>query len=478
MNELLYMLIGILLGGLSIWVIRTRQWQSQQGKDMESEQQLRTELSELRAALSEMKNAGSVAKVEFTELNNRFLDSSRLAASSQERAELLQKRNAELASEQELHVRTLQEVREELTTLRTNNEHLRERLEVQKTDLVNLEERFRNEFQVLASKILDEKSLKFTEQNQQNITQILNPLGEKLQEFSRQVRESYETEMRERVSLQVQIKSLAELNLKMSEDATNLTRALKGDSKAQGNWGEVILERILERSGLQRDREYRIQASHTTEDNRRLQPDVIIDLPDSKHLIIDSKVSITAYERYTSANNENEQEIARKEHVLSIRSHVKSLSEKKYQSLYEINSPDFVLMFVPVEPAFALAIQSAPELYNDAFEKNIVMVSPSTLLATLFTIASIWKQEYRSRNAVEIARQGGDLYDKFVGFLDDMDNLGKSLAKTTEQHQNALNKLSTGRGNLVNRAEKLRKLGISVSKQLPNSFIDPQIDDE
>jgi DNA recombination protein RmuC len=479
-NEFIYLLAGlltgILIGGTIIWILRTRALRASMGLDSAAELQLRAELSEARATVADLRTTLTQSKEDVSELNRLLLEISAQSATFRERAEILEKRNLELRTDNEMQAGALREVREEMASIREKNENLREKLDNQKSEMFALQEQFKSEFEVLAAKILEDKSTKFTEQNKQNLSLILNPLNEKLQEFSKQVRDTYDTEMRERISLQTQIKSLTELNHKMSEDATNLTRALKGDSKAQGNWGEVILERILERSGLQRDREYRIQASHTTEDNRRLQPDVIIDLPDNKNLIVDSKVSITAYERYSSATDESEREKALKEHVLSIRAHVKSLSEKKYQTLYKINSPDFVLMFIPVEPAFALAIQLAPDLYNEAFEKNIVIVSPSTLLATMFTIASIWKQEYQNKNATEIARQGGALYDKFVGFIDDMESIGKSLAKTAEQHENAFKKLSTGSGNLIGRADKLRKLGISASKQLSASLTNSEED--
>jgi DNA recombination protein RmuC len=264
----------------------------------------------------------------------------------------------------------------------------------------------------------------------------------------------------------------------MTQEANNLVKALKGQTKTQGNWGEMILERILEKSGLRRDYEFEVQKSMKTEDGRRLQPDVVVKLPDDKNIVIDSKVSLNAYEAFSSAEDEDEQNRALQRHILSIKNHVKELGDKSYEKLYEINTPDFVLMFIPIEPAFSLALQNEPGLFNDAFEKNIVIVSPSTLLATLATINNVWKQEYQNRNAQEIARQSANLYDKFVGFVDDLQKIGERIQQTQLTYDQAMNKLQTGRGNLIGRVEKLKKLGISPSKQLPGNLLDGEEDEE
>lgn len=264
----------------------------------------------------------------------------------------------------------------------------------------------------------------------------------------------------------------------MTKDAQNLTKALKGDSKTQGNWGEVILQRILEKSGLREGREYETEESHTREDGSHMRPDVVIYLPDEKRIIVDSKVSLTAYETFTSATEEMAKEDALKQHIRSMRTHVKKLSKKNYQQIYGGNSPDFVLLFVPIEPAFALALQNDSSLYTDAFEKNIVIVSPSTLLATLGTIDSIWKQEYRSKNAQEIADRGGKLYDKFVLFVKSMDNIGQRIRQTQESYDTAMNRLSKGRGNLTKQAQKLRELGANSSKKLPKDLLQDEQEDQ
>lgn len=356
-----------------------------------------------------------------------------------------------------------------LASLKAEHSALKERLDEQRAELEDMQEKLKVQFENLANKILDEKSEKFTKQNKESLDQILNPLGIKLDEFKKKVEETYEKGTQERFTLKEQIRQMADLNQKMSEDAKNLTKALKGDSKAQGNWGEVILESILEKSGLRKDQEYFTQQSQTMTDGRRLQPDVVIKLPDEKFLIVDSKVSLTAYERFASAQDVNEAQAALKQHVTSIRAHVKGLSDKNYTQLYENKTPDFVLLFIPIEPAFGAALQTEPNLYNEAFERNIVIVSPSTLLATLSTINTIWKREYQNKNALEIANRGGELLDKFTLFVDSMNDIGNRINQTQSSYDEAMKRLKTGRGNLIRQAEMLQELGAKATKQLPSS---------
>lgn len=362
------------------------------------------------------------------------------------------------------------ETGKQLAELNADYRNLKERLNEQKEEMQNLQKRFKDEFENLANKILEEKSQKFTEQNREKLDQLLKPLGEKMEEFKKRVEESHKEDIKGRSALEQHLKNLQELNQQMSEEAKNLTKALKGEAKTQGSWGEVILQRILEKSGLNKGREYEIQEHHMTDDGRRLQPDVVVYLPDEKRLIIDSKVSLTAYERFTSADEEDERAQAIKQHVASLRSHVKGLSSKNYQKLYGGNSPDFVLMFVPIESAFGLALQQDASLYYDAFDRNIVIVSPSTLLATLATIDSVWKQEYQNKNAMEIAERGGALYDKFVLFVESMKDIGQRIRQTQESYDQAMNRLSTGHGNVVRQVEMLRELGAKASKSLPGEL--------
>ncbi len=354
-----------------------------------------------------------------------------------------------------------------ITELNAENRNIQEKLDNQKKEMVELQKHFKDEFENLANRILEEKSKKFTEQNKEKLNQLLLPLGEKMIEFKKQVEQTHKEDLKGRSALEQKLEHLHKLNQQMSEEAQNLTKALKGDSKTQGNWGEVILQRILERSGLTKDREYEIQSHHTTENGHRLQPDIVIKLPDGKRLIIDSKVSLKDYDGYVSEEDEKLKQKALKRHATSCRNHVKGLSAKNYQQLYGGNSPDFVFMFIPVEPAFGAAVQHDSNLFNEAFERNIVIVSPTTLLATLATIENVWKQEYQNKNAMKIAKRGGQLYDKFVLFAESLQDVGNRIQQTQDSYQEAVNRLSTGRGNVVRQVEMLREMGVQNSKTLP-----------
>ncbi|MGS2761609.1 DNA recombination protein RmuC [Sinomicrobium sp. M5D2P9] len=349
-------------------------------------------------------------------------------------------------------------------------ENLRQKNEEQKEEVEKLQEKFTREFENLANKILDEKSNKFTQQNKENIKNILSPLQEKIMLFEKKVEESQKESISIHSALREQLLNLQSQNLKITQEAENLTRALKGDSKMQGNWGELVLERVLEKSGLEKGREYEIQQSFTKEDGSRVLPDVIIHLPDGKKMVIDSKVSLTAYERFVNAEEE-QKELFMKEHVNSIKRHIEQLSGKKYEDLYEMESPDFVLMFIPIEPAFAIAINQDNSLYNKAFDKNIVIVTPSTLLATLRTIDTMWNNEKQQRNAIDIARQAGALYDKFEGFVTDLTKVGKKMDEAKTEYKGAMNKLFEGRGNIITSIEKLKKMGAKAKKSLPEAIV-------
>ena len=365
----------------------------------------------------------------------------------------------------------------ELTRIKTEYKNQESRLAEQKEELEKLNQRFSVEFKNLANEIFEEKSRKFTHQNKENLGELLNPLREKIGEFQKKVEDSNKEGAERNASLVQQIKHLSDLNKQITREAENLTKALKGDSKAQGNWGEVILERILEKSGLEKGREYETQVSEQAEDGKRYQPDVVVKLPDNKNVIIDSKVSLVAYERFVNSESDQDQLAQLKLHITSIRTHVKSLGDKNYQNLYGVEGLDFVLLFIPIEPAFTLAVQQDPELFNDAYARNIVIVSPTTLIATLRTIASIWKQEYQNKNALEIARQSGALYDKFVAFTEDLKNIGKHLDGTQKAYIESMKKLYEGSGNLVRRTENLKKLGAKASKQMDQRLLDRATDD-
>jgi len=364
------------------------------------------------------------------------------------------------------------ELNRKISQVETENKGLLEKLSEQKADVEKLQDKFRIEFKNLANEILEEKTKKFTEQNKIKLEEILNPLGEKIKAFEKRVEDTYDKESKQRFSLEKEIKNLAELNIKISEDAKNLTTALKSDTKKQGNWGELVLERVLESSGLVKGQEYIREFSTKTEQGDVYRPDVIVNLPDNKHIIIDSKVSLTAYTDFVNAELPEEKEKFLKLHLLSIRNHVKLLSEKNYQNLEAFDTPDYVLLFIPIESSFSAALQSDIDLFNFAWEKNVVIVSPTTLLATLRTVSSIWKHEKQEQNAKEIARQTGELYDKFVGFLEDMLDMGNKLDTTKKTYENSMNKLSSGKGNLIRRVEKIKELGIKSTKNLPKNLLE------
>ena len=346
------------------------------------------------------------------------------------------------------------------------------RLSTEKLQTLNdskqaLTEQFKN----LANDILEEKSQRFASQNQQNLDNILRPLQEKIGEFKKRVDDVYEGEARERFALKEEILRLANLNTQMSNDTQALTKALRGESKTQGDWGEMVLETILEHSGLRKGHEYDVQDSHTDSEGSRLQPDVVIHLPENRHLVVDSKVSITAYTRYVQADDEATKEKELALHVQSLKQHISGLSAKNYQQLYGLGSIDFVLMFVPLEPAFLAAMSHNSNLFQEALHKNIVLVCPSTLLATVRTVAHLWRQEQQNRNALEIAKQCGQLYDKFVGFVDDLDKVGQRLEQAQTSYSDAYGKLKTGRGNLIRSAEKVKELGVKPTKKIADKFL-------
>ena len=350
-------------------------------------------------------------------------------------------------------------------------ENLWERHKEQKSEINELQEKFTKEFENLANKILEEKSAKFTEQNTVNMKNILTPLQDKILVFEQKVEQTHKESIDYHAALRQQIIGLSEMNAQMSKETLNLTKALKGDSKMQGNWGELVLERVLEKSGLEKGREYEVQQSFTNSEGNRVLPDVVINLPDGKKMIVDSKVSLSAYEKWVNEESELLKIEFLKEHVLSIKRHVEQLGSKNYHDLYQMESPDFVLLFIPMEPAFAIALNEDPSLYTKAFDRNIVIVTPSTLLATLRTIDSMWTNQKQQENALEIARQAGALYDKFEGFVSDLVRIGNKIKDTKTEYESAMNKLVDGKGNLISSVERLKKMGAKAKKSLPENII-------
>ena len=359
----------------------------------------------------------------------------------------------------------------QLTKKETDFENLWERNKEQKQEVNELQEKFTKEFENLANKILEEKTTKFTEQNKENLKTILSPLQDKISSFEKKVEDTHKESLIQHTTLKEQIIHLGQMNAQMSKETVNLTKALKGDSKMQGNWGELILERVLEKSGLEKNREYFVQLSHATDEGNRVFPDVVINLPDGKKMVIDSKVSLTAYERCINEEDDELKSTHLKEHINSLKRHVEQLSAKNYHDLYQMESPDFVLLFIPIESAFAIALSEDNLLYNKAFEKNIIIVTPTTLLATLRTIDSMWTNQKQQENALEIARQAGALYDKFEGFVSDLLRLGKKMDEAKTEYTGAMNKLVDGNGNLITAVEKLKKMGAKAKKALPENIL-------
>ncbi|ARV14217.1 DNA recombination protein RmuC [Polaribacter sp. SA4-12] len=441
MNELIiYLLIALIFSfiGLFIGKILTKlNFEKEKGNTEKEKSTLEFEISKLNETVKNAEN-----KIEDLQSELKFI----------------QKEKENLISDK--------------TRLETEFKNTSEKLETNKSEVEKLQEKFTNDFEVLANKILEEKSSKFTLQNKENLKIILNPLQEKIKVFEDKVDKTHKESIDYHAALRQQILGLKELNQQMSKETLNLTKALKGDNKTQGNWGELVLERVLEKSGLEKDREYFVQQSFTNDQGKRVLPDVVIHLPDNKKMIVDSKVSLTAYEQFVNEEDETLKALFLKEHIASLSRHVSQLSEKKYEDIYKIESPDFVLLFVPIEPAFAVAINTDNHLYNKAFEKNIVIVTPSTLLATLRTIDSMWNNEKQQKNAIEIARQAGALYDKFQGLLGDLVNIGKRIDDSKKEYSSAMNKLFDGRGNLINSVEKLKKMGAKAKKAIPENIID------
>jgi DNA recombination protein RmuC len=416
--------------------------------------QSKSEKSGLEEKINGLLNQIEQLKIQFQTERNQF-EKSLLQLSSEK--ENLQKEKESLA----IH----------LAKKENDFDNLLERNKEQKQEVEQLQEKFTKEFENLANKILEEKTVKFTEQNKENLKNILSPLQDRIQLFEKKVEDTHKESIDYHAALRQQISGLREMNEQMSKETINLTKALKGDSKMQGNWGELVLERVLEKSGLEKDREYFVQQSHVTEDGNRVFPDVIINLPDGKKMIIDSKVTLTAYERYINEEDSELKNQHLKEHIVSINRHVEQLGNKNYHDLYHMESPDFVLLFIPIESAFAVALNQDTTLYNKAFEKNIVIVTPSTLLATLRTIDSMWTNQKQQENAIEIARQAGALYDKFEGFVSDLIKIGKKMDEAKIEYGNAMNKLVDGKGNLVNSVEKLKKMGAKAKKSLPEAVL-------
>jgi DNA recombination protein RmuC len=444
------LIIGLVIGGAITFLVLKFKFDRDRGVPKEQFDQLTVQLASVTTEKSRAEERSTILDSTLKKANDDL---------SEERAKLL-------------------DLSASLATLQTELRNANQKLQDQKKELQDLQSQFYAEFKNLANDILEEKSKKFTELNKQNLSAVLNPLQEKIKDFQSTINETYGKDSKERATLSEQIRALTDLNQQITKEASNLTTALKGQSKTQGDWGEFVLDQVLESSGLVKGTHYVVQQVMQGQDGRTQKPDVVINLPDNKHLVIDSKVSLTAFTDYCSAEDVESQRRLLSAHLKSIRDHIEELSKKNYQNIYQLQSVDFVLMFINVEPAFIVAARNDSTLYNDAFEKNIVIVCASTLMATLRTIASIWRRENQTRNAIEIARKSGELYDKFVGFLDDLKSIGDKLQASQKSYEDALSKLTSGRGNIIRRAAELKEIGAKATKALPSSLVDKAFQSE
>ncbi len=435
--EIIYLLIGLLVGAIAAWLIAKYRFTSMSNS-------LPIDVVNEKYVLKEVHEA------------------------MQQQADLY--RDDLLDKEKEIREKSMQ-----LSAETQNRKNLEERLVQQKEEVGQLQQRFQTEFENVANRLLEEKSQRFAKQNEKQLSDILMPLREKIKDFEAGIEKRYIEETKDKVSLKKEIEQLRELNMQLSQDANNLASALKGENKTQGDWGEFQLEMLLEKAGLTKSIHFVTQNSFKDVDGKDKRPDFIINLPGKKHLVIDSKVSLVAYEKYFNAEKDKKREKFLKAHIDSVRKHIKDLSGKNYQNLYQINSPDYLLLFVPIEPAFSLAVQKDAKLFTEALDKNIVIVTTSTLLATMRTVSYIWKQEKQKHSVLEIARQSGKLYDKFCNFVDDLQSIGKRLDGARNAYNDAMNKLTDSKrkgDTLIGRAEKIKELGAKTSKSLPGELLE------
>ncbi len=483
LQPFIYLIIGFVIGGLTIWLFfrtRLKSSISDNVKLNEFKRLFDESNTQLSIANDRLSRADEVVRSYQTELSSEKvarLDAATKLSGIEAKHQEFVRQHERLLDEREKQLDQIKQIgdsfnlsRERAIELHKENKYLKESLDKQKADLEDIGKKFSNEFKLLADQILEDKTQRFTKMNQENLDRLLKPLGENIQQFQKQVQEVYEKESKERFSLGNEVKQLRELNQTISQEAKNLTDALKGQAKTQGNWGEMILESILEKSGLVKGREYAVQESIKDSEGKRFQPDVILSYPDNRKVIIDSKVSLVAYERYSSSTNKEDQDKALIEHLRSIRSHIDSLSSKSYQDM--IGSLDFVMMFIPIEPAYMVVMEADSELWNYAYIKRVLLISPTNLIVALKMIHNLWQHEYQNRNALEIANRGGLLYDKFVGFVENLMAIGDSIHKAHTSYESAFSQLKDGKGNLISQAKQLKDLGVKAKKSIPTELID------
>ena len=448
--EILYIIFGLGIGSTFMYFLFS-------GK-LKEKGEIQSELEQTKLELISTRNTKTEA-----EQNNKVLESQ--INSIKENLTQLQEKELQNNSE-------LIELNKQNSILITENKNLEEKLNSQKDELETLNKKFTTEFENIANRLFEKSSEKINKQGSEQLDTILKPFKDKLTELKTQISNTYDKDTQQRIRLHEQVKQLFDLNQQISTDAKNLTNALKSNSKVQGDWGEEILENILQQSGLRKDFEYNVQSSFTDKDGKILRPDMIVHYPDNRDIVIDAKVSLTDYERYISAENKIDKEAALKGHIHSIKQHIKELSEKNYQDLYQIETLDFVMMFVPIEGAYYIAIEEDRALWQYAYERKIVLINPTNLITALKMISNMWQQDYQNKNVMEIARQSGGLYDSFVLLLDDFSKMEKKMGETQDLFTNVQKRIATGKGNLIGRVEKIKKLGAKTKKSLPEKYTD------
>lgn len=482
--EGIYVVIGLAIGAAIGWIIRK----------LSAEKNLvsRNDLEAAKTALLQAENQTRNLQERYNELQgtlNALRDELRSMQQEKEQAGMrlasattaltaLEQQLAEIKALSERQIAEIDQLKLQLGNMRSDNEVLKQKNESIRKEIDDLGAKYTAEFKVLANEILEDKSKRFTEENQKNIRLILDPLNQDLKEFRKKVEDTYEKENRQRFSLEEKIKELVSLNQRISDEANNLTKALKGQRKTQGDWGEMILENILQQSGLTEGREYvkqeflRDNAGNTlfNEEGNKMQPDFIITYPDKRQVVIDSKVSLSAYERFSSAEDDMAQATALQEHVDALYRHIDTLSKKNYQDY--VNTLDFVMMFVPIEPAYLVAMQKDRDLWNYAYKKRILLISPTNLIAAVKLVAELWKKDDQNKNAMKIAERGGALYDKFVGFVEKLQSIGEHIQRSQRSYEDAMKQLRDGQGNLIGQVEKMRKLGINAKKTMPDNLLE------